>query len=127
MAGKIGLNVRNARAVISNLRQYGEAARTRAKVVVEQSMERVYATQQSLVAVDTGFMKSQTRKELTPQGYGYRVGWDAADFPAAFYPPFVEFGTRFAPAQPSLLPAFEVEKPRFTQELQAALSPRRGR
>lgn len=124
MAGKIGFSVRNTRGLIANLRQYEAASVARAKMVSENSMERVYATQQSLVAVDTGFMKNATRKELSPSGLAYRVGWNAQDFPGYPYFFVVEFGGRFQTAQPSLLPAFEMEKPRYLAEMREAIRPR---
>ena len=62
------MSTRNVRAVIANLKQYGEGAKGRAKVVVEQSADRVYTTAQSLCPVDTGYMKAHMRKEFTPAG-----------------------------------------------------------
>lgn len=58
---------------------------------------------------DTGFMSS--RVTYTPEGnegLAWTVGWHRKDFDAAelpFYPPYLEFGTVFSPAQPSLGPA----------------------
>lgn len=122
-SSRMTMSTRNTKAVIANLRQYGENAKGRAKVVVEQSAERVYQTAQSLCPVDTGFMKSQMRKELTPAGFGYQVGFREEDFPGPFYPIYTEFGTRFMSAQPCIFPAAEVERPRFRAELKEALRP----
>jgi HK97 gp10 family phage protein len=127
MAGRMTLSTRNLEAVKANLRQYEVRARERAKVVASDSMERVYQTQQALCPVDKGFMKDAVRKELTPAGFGYQVGWQESDFAAAglpFYALHQEFGTRFQSAQPSLFPAIEAERPRFRAELVLALRAR---
>ncbi len=50
-------------------------------------------------AVDTGKMRSTIYHEVIDSGKAVRVGASAE------YSVFVEFGTRFAPAQPFLFPA----------------------
>lgn len=125
---RMALSTRNLEGVKATLRQYGAGARERAQVVVQQSMERTYGTAQELCPVDTGFMKQAMRAELTPNGLGYQVGFEAGDFTGAgkdFYPVFTEFGTRFMPAQPCIFPAAEAERPRFREALREALRPRR--
>lgn len=127
MAGKMSLATRNTKGVIASLRQYGERAKERAKVVVEESADRVYQTARQNAPVDTGFMVEHLRREFTPAGLGYSVGFRAEDFAAAgkdFYPVFLEFGTRFMAARPFLFPAAALERPRFRRELVEALRTR---
>lgn len=123
MPSRMTMSTRNNRAVISNLRRYDQQVKDRARQVVQASADRVYDMAQSLCPVDTGFMRSHMRKEFTPAGLGYQVGFRERDFPAGFYPLYQEFGTRFMPAQPCIFPAAEAERPRFTNELRQALKP----
>lgn len=121
---RMTMSTRNLEAVKANLRQYGERAKERAKIVVEESADRVYQTAQSLCPVDTGFMKQQMRKEFTPAGFGYQVGFRGEDFPGFFYPIITEFGGRFQMAQPCIFPAAATERPRFRRALVEALRKR---
>src|SRR4051812_11349345 len=92
MARTMSLATRNTSAVIGSLRQYGERAKERAKVVVEESADRAYQTARQNAPVDTGFMVEHLRREFTPAGLGYSVGFRAEDFAAAgkdFYPLYV--------------------------------------
>jgi HK97 gp10 family phage protein len=116
------LSVRNVEAVKANLRQYGEGAKARAKVVVQDSADRLYGTAQQLCPVDTGFMKAHMLKEFTPAGFGYQVGFRGSDFPTPYFI-YQEFGTRFMPAQPCIFPARDLERPRFRRDLAEALRP----
>lgn len=118
---RLTLATRNVSAVISNMRRYGERAKERCKVVNAESMERVYATSQENCPVASGYMKEHERKELTPKGFGYSVGFDASDFPGNFYPPYVIFGTRFMPGRDILFSAAANERPRYRRELREAL------
>lgn len=127
MPSRMTISTRNNRAVIANLKRYSEQARERARVVVQESADRTYNTSKSLAPVDTGFMADHLRKEITPGGYGYQVGFRQGDFTGAgkeFYPVFVLFGTRFMPGRDFLFAPNEGEKARFRQNLRQALRPR---
>jgi hypothetical protein len=93
--------------------------------VVRRSLGRAYADQQEHCPVDKGNMKRLTRHEVvqTPHGrLAWEMGWEAVDFFAEgldFYPPYPEFGTLRADAQPSLLPAIFAEEPLFLEEIAA--------
>lgn len=124
MAARMTLSTRNNRAVLANLRQYGERAKERAKVVVQESADRVYNEALSLAPVDTGFMIEHLRQKFTPAGFGYQLGFEESDFTSAgkeFYPVHVIFGTRFMPARDFLFGPAIAERPRFRAELKHAL------
>jgi hypothetical protein len=121
------LGVRNIEAVKANLRQYGEQAKENARSAAQASADRLYEASQALCPVDSGFMKEHERKEMTPAGYGYRVGFQESDFTGAgreFYPLFVIFGTRFMAGRDFLFAPAAAEQVTFRRELKAALSPR---
>lgn len=125
MAG-MAISVRNVEGTKAFLRQYGERAKARAKVVVENSAERSYQTSYALAPKLTGFMANHLLKEFTPSGFGYRLGFRESDFTAAgkeLYPRFVIWGTRFMAGRDFLFAPFEAEKPRFRAELKEALRP----
>jgi HK97 gp10 family phage protein len=58
---------------------------------------------------------------LTNGGLGFEAGWDAGEFPRAFYPYFQEFGTSRMRAQPSLGPAYQYIAPQFAVDMSDVL------
>lgn len=121
MPRRMTMSTRNIEAVKASLRQYGENAKARAKVVVKESADRLYAQVESLAPVDTGYMRDHIRKEFTPAGLGYQVGFRESDFPGGFYPLYVIFGTRTMAARDFLFGPAAVERPRFRAALAEAL------
>jgi HK97 gp10 family phage protein len=114
------LSVRNESGLAANFyaaeRDVVEAMRAAA----ERAAELVQQVVQMTCAVDTGFMRDHVRVYRSPNGLVWEVGWDATDFfnaGLAFYPWFVEFGTRFMAAQPSLLPAYDYVVPIYQQDV----------
>lgn len=72
----------------------------------------------------TGFMANRVTIWIDPTGLASEVGWQADDFlnvGKAFYPVFVELGTRKMAAQPSLGPAHRYAQPIIRQEMRAAV------
>lgn len=122
---RLTLSTRGAAAVAANFYARDRAAQMAIKRVVRRNGVALHERARALCPVDTGFMRSQLRLAFSEQGYVYEVGWDEQDFSAAglaFYPVYVEFGTRFQAAQPSLFPAREQQDPIFRRELRAELS-----
>lgn len=132
---RLTMSTRNLAGVQANLRQYNAGARLRTRAVVLESMDRTFALAQDLCPRDTNYMAEHMHADPTPSGFGYEVGFDAADFVGhtnpvngrkitSFYPVFTEFGTVKSPAQPCIFPARDAEAPRFKRALKEALSPR---
>lgn len=106
---EIDLKVRNASAVIANVHRAVGGVDRELRPVVERVSQYVAAMTYRRAAVDTGFMREHIRRKITQKGLAFSVGWEADDFYGAghpFYPPYVEFGTSRARAQPALLPSF---------------------
>lgn len=124
----------NRGAVISNLRQYSDAARKRAQVEVALSLERMHNHIAALCPYDVQqlddfHMIEHISTRITPGGLGYEAGFLHDDFAAEGqedYFIYTEFGTTKMAAQPCVFPARDMEAPRFEQALARALEPRPG-
>jgi len=83
---------------------------------VKESAEAVRDDVKRNVPADTGNLRESVDIRYREGGLVADVGWfNQADFYAAF----VEYGTRSQPAQPSLHPALERERGRYTARLTA--------
>lgn len=127
------LSFRNQAAVIANVMRFEDNALAEIRALVVEYGEKARALTQSFAPVRTGWMRDHVRTRYGPLGYSWETGWDANDFIGqglSFYPWFVEFGTRFMGAQPSLTPAYNIVAPQFHAALSAklaALAARGGR
>jgi HK97 gp10 family phage protein len=107
---KLELSVRNASAVITNLRRLPDEAKAAVREVVHDNGELCRELTAFLAPRDTGFMAEHVTTIYSESGLVFETGWDVMDFVnegKPFYPFFVEFGTETMAAQPSLTPAFE--------------------
>lgn len=130
------LVVKNRAALRANLAAALERAKKEMKREVGESAARLQTRTIDLCPKRTFYMSEHVRADFSAGGYTYSVGWLATDFIGtrdakgnrrAFYPPFVEFGTRHMRAQPSLSIAYREEEPRFKAALAKALSTAYGR
>lgn len=113
MAGRLELSVRNSTAVVANIYAADRMIKHELADAVKDTAEYVRAQTYRMAAVDTSFMRDHIRIFTTPKSLVYEVGWDVLDFVGegkAFYPFFVEFGTRNMAAQPALIPAGQMGK-----------------
>lgn len=118
---KLTFAVKNRSAVVANLRAADARLQAAVRREVKTSGEFTKELTQFLSPVRTGFMRDHVRTEYSADGLVYETGWDAEDFPKALYPVFVELGTRFMAAQPSLGPAHAYASEIFKRNLAAAL------
>jgi len=117
---RLELSVRNTQAMVANFRAFDETLQTEVRSVVQESGEFTKGLARFFAPVDTGFLRDHLNVEYGEQGYSFEVGWRETEFiqaGLAFYPVFTEFGTRFAPAQPCLFPAYAEAKPMFVADL----------
>lgn len=126
----IDLKVSNYAGLIARLEQGGKAARAEILKAVGESASRMYQRTYDLAPKKTFFMVEHLRTDFSKGGFTFETGWVATDFlgttdekgnSRAFYPPFVELGTRHMRAQPSLSIAFREEEPRFKAAISRAL------
>lgn len=124
------VRVRDADGLKVNLARAFTSAKKAIKVSVADAADRITQRTIDLCPKDTFYMSEHVRTTFSESGYVFTVGWDARDFIGttdekghlrAFYPFFVEFGTRHMRAQPSLSIAYAEEKPRFARGLAAAM------
>lgn len=121
---RITLTTRNVRATIARIHAADASAQRVIRETVRWGGEETERIVRATVPYDQGFMHDHVRTEYSNDGLRYETGWFAEDFAGAglpFYPPFVEFGTSRAPAQPSLFPAREEVVPKFQQRLRQRL------
>lgn len=114
------LGVRNISALVANLHAADEEIQLALRAAAHSAAELLVEVVQQTCAVDTGFMRDHVRAWFTPSGLGFEVGWDAGEFfeaGLAFYPWFVEFGTRYMAAQPSLLPGYDYVVPIYQEDI----------
>lgn len=118
------LGIRDASAMVANFRAADKILQREVRASVTASAEKTVRIMRRICPVDTGFMRAHISKHVSPGGLAFEVGWDASDFIGAglaFYPFFVEYGTRFMRAQPTLRPAYAQAAPLFERDLRAAI------
>jgi HK97 gp10 family phage protein len=118
------LSVRNQAALVANFYSFDVEAKEQIRALVVRQAESLRNLTMSFAPVDTGYMRDHVLARYGPEGFSFEVGWEASDFLGAglsFYPFFVEYGTRFMPAQPSLGPAWREVEPRYTNALRYLL------
>lgn len=121
---RLDLGVRNTQAVAANFRAFDLTFQGEVREIVRETGEATKGLAFFLAPVDTGFLREHIRDVYGPEGLAFEVGWFEEDFTKAglaFYPIFTEFGTRFAPAQPCLFPAYEEMRPGFVLDLVDAM------
>lgn len=125
MPGRVTLSTRNLKGVVANVHARDRQLQKETKALVTRTGRQEHDLAVALCPFDTGFMQQHLNIRFSEQGYGYELGWQAADFTAAalpFYPPYQEFGTTKMPAQPCLFPARDYYRPRFQANLRRAVS-----
>ncbi|MEO7102876.1 MAG: HK97-gp10 family putative phage morphogenesis protein [Gemmatimonadaceae bacterium] len=127
----VDVTVQNVDGLIANIVAKNKTALKLILAAVGNSAARLQQRTIDLCPKDTFYMSEHVRADFSENGYTYEVGWDAKDFlgtidekgrPRAFYPYFVELGTRHMAAQPSLGIAFAEEQPRYKAELANAMA-----
>lgn len=121
---KLNLSFRNMGAVVANFRAADAVLQTEVRVAVTDAGEFCRELAYFLSPVDTGFMREHLKTLYSDDGLVFETGWLEEDFLVAglaFYPIYVEFGTRYMAAQPSLSPAYQDTKVDFKRRISAAV------
>jgi HK97 gp10 family phage protein len=111
------LQVRGISGLIANVRAIEEDVQREVREVVRKSGEAQRQETEMECPKRTGFMASRTRVRFSEDGLTYNVGYSRDDFPAAFYPLFVIFGTRYMPANNFLFRVQERRAPQLSREV----------
>jgi HK97 gp10 family phage protein len=126
-------NVRNVRgvkttvgnidAIVANFYATDKKVQAAVRRVVKRNGKDVQRLTKSLAPVDTGKMKRNVRLEFSESGLRFEVGWWNEDFieDEHFYPFYQEFGSARNAAQPSLGPAYDMNRPIYQAELRAEI------
>lgn len=118
------LGIRNLAGLVANFYAADALVQPAIRAAVQRGAEETAALASFLAPYDTGFMSEHVRIDYTASGLGFEVGWHAEDFfeaGLAFYPYFQEFGTSKMHAQPCLGPAWDDVRPRFRDDVGAAV------
>jgi len=121
---QLELSVRNESALAANFFALDAEIQVAFQLASTSAADLIRQVVQATCAVDTGFMRDHVRVWMSPTGLVWEVGWDAGDFfnaGLAFYPFFVEYGTRFMAAQPSLEPAYNYVVPIYLADVAALI------
>jgi HK97 gp10 family phage protein len=125
-ASRFELGIRNQQALVANFHSAEREIVDAMTDLTRAAGERAYAIAYAICPVDTSptaddfAMRDYIRLEFSAGGLVWELGWYAEDFFGAghpFYAFFVEFGTRFMPARPSLRPAFEQASAELLRDL----------
>lgn len=117
---KFDLSVRNVQATAANFRAFDETLQADVRAIVKDNGLATRDLARFFAPVDTGFLRDHIKAGFGELGYSFEVGWQEKDFIQAgfaFYAIFTEFGTRLAPAQPCLFPAYQEIKPLFIADI----------
>jgi HK97 gp10 family phage protein len=115
------LGIRNRQGLAANFHAADTAVTAAMRDLVTRTVSVFDSVWESLTPVDKGFMVEHRHIILTNGGLGFEAGWDAGEFPRAFYPYFQEFGTSRMRAQPSLGPAYQYIAPQFAVDMSDVL------
>ena len=126
----VNVTVVNLDGLTARLERGGKRARQAILDAVGESAARLEQRTIDLCPKLSGYMAEHVRTDFSNKGFIFETGWDAQDFlgttdaedkPRAFYPFYVEFGTRHMAAQPSLSIAYAEEEPRYKAALSEAM------
>jgi len=97
-------------------------ASTIAYEAIDANLDAILADAQSLCPVNTGALRASLQKSIEVSGT-YVTGNVYTDM---FYAAYVEFGTRYTPAQPYLTPAFEMNSSMLVDDIMTLIQERVG-
>lgn len=127
----LDLSFKNALGLVANLYAFDQDCQDAMRAAVQEAAEFCHEYAYEICPKDTHFMAEHIQVLMSPGGLVFEVGWLASDFESeglAFYPLYVEFGTRFMDAQPTLYPAYQETVPileaSVSHEIQLALARR---
>jgi HK97 gp10 family phage protein len=118
------VGARRTGALAANFQAADARAQRAVRGVVAKYAEKQFRLTRELAPVDTGFLRSHIRKRVSDDGLAYEVGVredEFSDAGKAFYPIYLEFGTRFMAARPFIFPARDAVAPEFRRALSAEL------
>lgn len=125
MSLRMTVGTRGLSALAANFQAADTRAQKRAREIVGKYAEKQFRLTRELAPVDTGFLRAHIRKRISENGLAYEVGVREEDFEGAgkaFYPVYLEFGTRFMAARPFIFPARDKVAPEFKRALRSELS-----
>ena len=114
MADKFEMNV-SVKVDIEKFSKFNNQLDDKIKTVVQIAARNIEKDSKQRMtdqdAVDTGATRLSIFVSPGTPSFSQQIG------PTTEYAPFIEFGTRFMPARPYMIPALEQEKIRFMQAI----------
>lgn len=117
------LSVRGVEGLVANFHKADEVLQRDMSKAIERGAKRIYQAAYENTPKDTHFMANHLRIELTQ--FTWEIGWLATDFfdeGLAFYPVFVEEGTRFMEGRFPLSRAYDSHEQEIIDDVSEALS-----
>lgn len=117
------LGVQGVEGLAANFHKADAILQQEMSEAIERGAERIFVAAYAYTPVRTRFMQNHLRAELTELTWS--IGWDASDFyeaGLAFYPEFVELGTRFMEGQFPLTRAYDENEQALIDDVSAALA-----
>lgn len=103
--------VEGLRRLERDLQRLARSSDEAAKRAIEETANEILAQAQALAPVATGQLKNSLMVVIENGGLRAVVGTNV------IHGPHQEFGTKFTPAQPFLMPAFEIGKRRLESRM----------
>jgi HK97 gp10 family phage protein len=118
----ITIHIKGMEDVLKELRQAPKEAKKEVIGVLREAARDIQQDARTRCPVDTGTLQKSIRYSVSKKKLEARVsaGGKVAGVDA-FYAPFVEYGTKHAPAKPFLFPAARAREKQTTEELEEAL------
>ncbi len=113
MADGIHIDIDGIVPVVAALTDHSVAAVAKGQLVVRAAAEKVVATAQQLVPVDTGATKGSIHATILHAGTEAEIG------PTTSYAPYLEFGTVKMSPRAFMGPALDHETPGFLAAVEA--------
>jgi hypothetical protein len=105
---------------VQRMAAWENAAGDQLRALMREQGQRCWARLMATAPVRTGFMRDNTRLVYGDDGYAWSAGWFPEDFTGAgfaFYPFFLEYGTRYMAPRPTVGPVREELLPTFLDEI----------
>jgi HK97 gp10 family phage protein len=109
MTDRIDIDIEGLNTVVASMALHSVAAISKGQELVRASAQRVVATSQQLVPVDTAATRNSIHATPTDGGLGAEIG------PTTSYAPYLEFGTVKMAPRAFMGPALDRETPGFIE------------
>lgn len=112
---RIDVDLSGLSDAIKKIKAYELTKKEGVQRVIAETAVNIQSEAISRTPVETGNLKGEWNMDIRPDGLGAVISNPVE------YAPYVEFGTSRAKAQPMLFPAFELNRPKYIEDLMREL------